>query len=101
MKPTKTMKDIKLNYRLYRVVSRDDIDFPLVEELLKEGADPIGSCSEEYEYETVFGKALINILRIFSLMEMRFGCVLWTSQFELQEIDRKLEDAPFLEGHSQ
>ena len=53
-------KDVQLNALLCQAVTAEEIDFPLVEKLLKAGADPIGRCSEEDEDENAFGEALVN-----------------------------------------
>ena len=45
-----TPEEIELNKRLYRECSEEDIDFEIVEDLLKQGADPLGG-TEPYGWD--------------------------------------------------
>lgn len=59
---TYTYKEIELNKKLLEECSKDDIDYKVVEELLKQGADPLGG-TEMYDWELlyhVYGEIVCN-----------------------------------------
>ena len=49
-------EELALNRRLYEECAKKDIDYAVVEELLKQGADPLGLMQNSaFEYESVYG----------------------------------------------